>query len=72
MTTPDTDAAIETVNAHLMIDAVRTRRGDEVKFWTEHEEGGRDDAYLSAKDCAELANAFGVLAAALAQDPVLP
>jgi hypothetical protein len=57
--------AVAVVNGHLDISAACTHRGDELKCWTPDDEGGRSQTYLDAKDCAELAEAFEAIGAAL-------
>jgi hypothetical protein len=62
------EVAIAVVNGHLGIGAVRTHRGDEVKC-VAFLEGDPSKTYFDAKDCAELSEAFGILADALRGTP---
>lgn len=56
------ETALVLINDRLGIEGVRTNKGDEVKCWVhDYEAGARVKTYLDAKDCYELAEAFGAL-----------
>lgn len=57
------EMAIRVINDLLELGANITVNGNELKCWIpDMEEGGLTKAYLNAKECFELAEAFTVLA----------
>lgn len=61
-----TDEALAHINEDLSLDLGCTIKGDELKGYRRDDEGGTSKFYLNAADCTALAEAFAVVAAALA------